>query len=129
MKKNFLSVRMFALMVTTLFFATHPAFAKQGGPIVKEIRALSAFTKVSYVANVHVVMRKTASQKVEIEGERGALNLVKTEVVNGILNVSLMGQVNEEHALTIYISAPLFEDIKISGGGDNANRKEIHSNT
>ena len=90
------------------------------GPVVKEQRNVSGFTKVGSSISANIFIRTASEFKVEIEGQKNILDLLKTEVVDGLLKIKFEPNVNvnSHKDMNIYISAPAFEEIKLSGSGD-----------
>ena len=91
---------------------------KGAGPVVKETRAISGFTKVASGIAANVFVRQASAFQVEVEGQKNVLGLLITEVVDGVLKIRFEENVSYDKALSIYISAPSFEELKLSGSGD-----------
>jgi hypothetical protein len=85
------------------------------GNVVTENRGLSGFkaVEVGGVFNVEIVAQKEFS--VEVEADDNLLPLIKTEVHNGVLEISTEKRIRSKTRMTIRIGAPDIERLEISG--------------
>lgn len=90
------------------------------GPVVRETRDASGFTKLTSAVSANVFIRQGSAFKVEIEGQKNVLDLLKTEVKDGALKIYFDrdANVNYQKELNVYVTAPMYEEIKLSGSGD-----------
>lgn len=88
---------------------------KGSGNIATETRDLKDFkaVEVSGVFNVEVVAQKDFS--VQVEADDNLLQYIKTEVHNGVLEISTTKQIKSKSGLKIRISAPDIERVEASG--------------
>lgn len=88
---------------------------KGSGNVVTETRDISGFKAldVSGVFNVEIVAQKEFS--VQIEADDNLIPLIKTEVNDGVLEISTEERIKSSSKMTIRISAPDIEKIQASG--------------
>jgi len=85
------------------------------GNIVSEAREIKDFKsiEVSGVFNVEVVAQKDFS--VQVEADDNLLQYIKTEVHNGVLEISTTKRIKSKSGLKIRIAAPDLEKVESSG--------------
>jgi hypothetical protein len=90
------------------------------GPVITEARPASNFHGVSSGVPGKVYFKIDPNFKVEIHAQRNVLDVLKTEVVNGILWIDYRRRVEVRRAedIIIYVSAPSADYFNISGVGD-----------
>lgn len=88
---------------------------KGSGNIANEKRDISNFKGIDVggVYEVEIVAQKDFS--VEVEADDNLLPFIKTEVDNGILEISAEKRFNTKNPIRIKISAPNIEELEISG--------------
>ncbi len=88
---------------------------KGSGNVVTENREVRDFKAidVSGVFNVEIVAQKEFS--VQVEADDNLLPLIKTEVKNGVLEISTEKRIKSRTRMTVRISAPDIESIEASG--------------
>ena len=93
---------------------------KGTGPVVKEDRNISGFTGVSSGISADIVLKQGSNFKVTIEGQKNILDLLKTELKDQTLKIGFEKgyRVNYQEKLKIYVEAPSFEYLGMSGSGD-----------
>ncbi len=101
------------------------------GPVVKETRDASGFTKLTSAVSANVTVRQGSSFKVEIEGQKNVLDLLKTEVKDGALKIYFDRDVNVNYhkELNVYVTAPMYEEIKLSGSGNLKSENTLSGQT
>lgn len=88
---------------------------KGSGNIVTEKRDLAGFNAID-VSNVFVVEVTTQSEfSVEVEADDNLLPLIKTEVQNGRLEISVVKKIKSKSPIKIRIGAPNIEKLNASG--------------
>ena len=130
MKKTFLIA--VAVLTTTLFsFAQNDdnnwsgtwgggKKVKGEGAIITQDRAISNFTGVESNISADVFVKQAAAFKVTVEGQKNVLDLMKTEVKNGLLKISFEKgySIRYKTQLKISVEAPSFERLGMSGSGN-----------
>ena len=88
------------------------------GTVKVDKRSVPAFTAVdiSGAYDVEIVAQK--EQSLEIEGDDNVLPLIKTEVKNGVLEISNEKSFNTKQKLRVRISLPKLDGIETSGASD-----------
>ena len=110
------------VLLTAIFIFIFPSCRKVigEGPVVTETRAVSNFTGISSEMSGKVNFSIAPNFKVEITAQRNILDVVKTNVVNGILHIDFKNgvYVRKHEDLTINITAPSADYFRLSGSGD-----------
>jgi hypothetical protein len=90
------------------------------GPVITEARPASNFHGVSSGVPGKVYFKIDPNFKVEIHAQRNVLDVLKTEVVNGILWIDYRRRVEVRRAedIIVYVTAPSADYFNISGVGD-----------
>ena len=93
---------------------------KGTGAVVKETRNISGFTGVESAISADIVIKQGSSFKVTIEGQKNILDLLKTELKGNSLKISFEKgySINYKDNLKIYVEAPSFERLGMSGSGN-----------
>jgi len=91
---------------------------KGSGPIVKQDIRLSNFHSININSSLDVQLKQGDKQSVVAEGNANIINRIKKNVSYGIWNIELeKGNYSFEN-LTIHITIPHLEKVKINGSGD-----------
>jgi len=102
----------FILVITALTSIT------TGQSVVKENRNLSGFTKVSFGVSGNMYINTGKEFKVELEGEKGLLEDIITEVSSGKLVIKKENwRMNGNEKVTVYITMPEVNGVGVSGSG------------
>jgi Putative auto-transporter adhesin, head GIN domain len=90
------------------------------GQKVKEDRNITGFTGVESGIAADIILKQGSSFKVTIEGQKNILDVLKTELKGTSLKISFEKGVNIRYKenLKIYVEAPNFETLGMSGSGD-----------
>ncbi|HEX6190740.1 MAG TPA: head GIN domain-containing protein [Chitinophagaceae bacterium] len=90
------------------------------GPLVTETRSVPQFTGISSEMSGKVNFTLASTFNVEIRAQRNILDVVRTNVVNGVLHIDFKDgvRVREHEDLTINILAPSAEYLRLSGSGN-----------
>ena len=90
------------------------------GAVVKESRNISGFTGVESAISADIVLKQGSSFKVTVEGQKNILDLLKTELKGNSLKISFEKgySINYKDNLKIYVEAPYFESLGMSGSGN-----------
>jgi hypothetical protein len=97
----------------------------------RETREVGSFTKIAFRSPGKVYLKQGSPQKVEIEGTAEILEKIKTKVDDGKLSIGPEDNWNwnwgDDDKVTVYITAPTFEGLSISGSGDMIAQTKITS--
>ena len=88
------------------------------GPIVSETLQLADFSKINMTGADDVYITFGAEQKVEVEGHRNIINLIKTRVSNSTWEMELRDGNYGSYELTYYITIPSLEKLTNTGSGN-----------
>lgn len=100
------------------------------GAIVKETRNISGFTGVESSIAADIVLRQGSSFKVTVEGQKNILDVLKTELKGTNLRITFEKGYNVRYQknLVVYVEAPSFESLGMSGSGDVRAENTIKGN-
>jgi hypothetical protein len=89
----------------------------------RETRNVASFTTISYGVPGKLIFREGSPQKVEVSGSQDLLKELKTEVQGSKLVIEVKGKWsnwnwNKGDELTVYVTVPNLEGLKVSGSGD-----------
>lgn len=90
------------------------------GPVVTETRPLSNFTGVSSGFSGTVNFKIDPVYKVEITGQQNILDVLRTNIVNGVLDIDFKNNVRirGHENVIVNISAPTADYFRLSGSGN-----------
>ena len=90
------------------------------GATVKESRDVKGFTGVKSGISADIYLKQASVFKVTIEGQKNILDLIKTDLSIGVLKISFEKgySIRYKQALKVYIEAPSFESLGMSGSGN-----------
>lgn len=117
MKKTFLSLS----VITLLFFASCSKETVWGeGPMVTETRAIVDFRGVSTAVPGQVNFTIDPVFKVEVTAQRNILQVLRTRVDNGVLEIDFPNdvRVRDHEDIVVNISGPTADYLRLSGVGD-----------
>ena len=88
------------------------------GDVQTEIRDLPPFTRVSVAAGMKIIVGEKAEQQVKVAAQPNILPLIKTEVVDGQLIVTLeAGEgVTTTKPMSLTVELPVLESLALSAG-------------
>ena len=88
------------------------------GDVQAEVRELPPFSRVSVAAGMKVIVGAAADQKVSVAAQPNLLPLIKTDVVEGQLIVTLdaEGGVTATKPMSLTVEIPVLESVALSGG-------------
>ena len=106
--------------VASLFVLSSCVKVVGDGPVVTETRSVSNFTGVSSEMRGKVNFSIAPTFKVEITGQQNIIDVVKTNVVNGILHIDFKNStlVIGNADLIINVTAPAADYFRLSGSGN-----------
>jgi hypothetical protein len=88
------------------------------GEVQTETRDLAPFTRVSVAAGMKLIVGEASTQEVTVSAQPNILPLIKTEVVDGQLIVTLEaeGGVTATQPMSLSIKIPVIESVALSAG-------------
>lgn len=111
-----------AIIVAATIFMVIPSCRKVigDGPVVTEARNVSNFTGISSEMSGRVNFTIAPDYKVEITGQQNILDVLKTNVVNGVLHIDFKNgvRVRNYQDLVINVTAPYADYFRLSGTGE-----------
>lgn len=108
-------MKKFTLFLLTAFLVTS---ITAGQSTVKETRDVKGFTKISYAISGNLKINIGPEFKVVLEGDKGDLDEVITDVSDGRLRIRLDNwrfRFNEK--VNAYVTLPVLEGVSVSGSG------------
>jgi hypothetical protein len=114
----------YTVLVTIFAFVSLVSCEKEliygDGPVITETRTASNFHGISSGVPGKVYFKIDPVFKVEVHAQRNVLDVLKTEVVNGMLWIDYRRRVEVRRAedVVIYVTAPGADYFNISGVGD-----------
>lgn len=117
MKKSFYIIIMFVLPFMTSCRKFHSIEGNHQQET--EVRAVSGYTEVSNSGDFELYLIQSPDFSVEVEAEKNLIPYIETEVSGNRLEVKVKNNRNLDNNLPmkIYISAPHYEKIRMSGSG------------
>ncbi len=111
---------------TTIMVAICLAFGLSGcgncedgaGEVVRTDRTLGAFTGVEVAGSLDVVLHTDGQQGVSVEGQPNLIELVTTEVHNGVLKLGTTKCTLTNRTLVVHISQPSLDLVRVMGSGN-----------
>jgi hypothetical protein len=93
---------------------------KGDGNITAQERSVGSFDGIDVSGSMDVQVIQGPAASVKIEGDQNLLSYVRTDVRNGVLHIDTEDNVNLQPSkdLIVYVTAPLFTDIEISGASN-----------
>jgi len=90
------------------------------GPLVTQTRAVANFTGVSSETSGQVNVTIASTYKVEITAQQNILDIINTNVVDGVLHIDFKNnvRVREHEDITVNISLPAADYFRLSGYGN-----------
>ncbi len=88
------------------------------GPVEKETRSVDDFHAVDIEIPADVEVRVSDQYSVEVQAQENLLPLLKAEVDNGKLRVYFNENVSNTKDLKVWVSAPSFDKLTLSGSGN-----------
>jgi Putative auto-transporter adhesin, head GIN domain len=93
---------------------------KGEGAVVTETRNVTGFKGFESAVSADVFIKQSSTFKVTIVGQKNILDLMKTELKGDMLKITFQKGYNISYKdqLKVYIEAPSFEKLSMSGSGD-----------
>lgn len=108
------------LFIVALLFPmfTYAALGIKGkGIITKEIRTEEGFSGIDLAIDADVFIKLGPEYIIEIKAQENVLEAIETRVKGSNLLISFKESVSKHEGITIYITAPEYDMIKIRGNG------------
>jgi Putative auto-transporter adhesin, head GIN domain len=126
-KAFFLFISFFTL--TSILTAQHENWSsgwgngkrvKGEGPSVTETRNVTGFKGFESGISADVFLKQSSTFKVTVEGQKNVIDLLKTDLKGDMLKITFEKGYNVSYReqLKIYIEAPSFEKLSMSGSGN-----------
>lgn len=108
------------LLVAALFIFPSCTKVIGEGPLVTELRSTANFTGISSEMSGKVNVTIGPNYKVEVTAQRNILDVLQTNVVNGVLHIDFKNgvKVKTHEDITINITAPVADYFRLSGSGN-----------
>ena len=118
------------LLVAGLFIFPSCEKVVGEGPLVTQTRTVGDFTGVSSEMSGKVNFTIAPDYKVEITAQQNILDVLNTNVVNGVLHIEFKNnvRVKEHEDLLINITAPYADYFRLSGSGNMNVQGDITAN-
>ena len=118
------------LLVTGLFIFPSCEKVVGEGPLVTQTRTVGNFTGVSSEMSGKVNFTIAPDYKVEITAQQNILDVLNTNIVNGVLHIDFKNnvRVKQHEDLLINITAPYADYFRLSGSGNMNVQGDITAN-
>lgn len=88
------------------------------GPVIKRPLTVPAFNGIAAHGSFDVKLTRSATRSVEVEGQANIIDLITTDVKNGVLHVRTRQCYSTDKPLIVHISAPTIDLVSLQGSGD-----------
>src|SRR3954463_7874173 len=111
---------LFVLLVAALFIFPSCRKVIGEGPVVTETRSVGNFTGVSFETAGNLNFTIGPQYLVELQAQRNILDVLQTNIVNGVLHIDFKGdvRVKTHEDIIVNITAPYGDYFRLSGTGD-----------
>ena len=110
-----------ALLAVALFsvaFAAQADCVKGTGEVVKKSLSVDAFHGIALEGSMDVIFTQGATQAVEVEAQANLIELLETEVSNGIWNLDTRDGYTTNKPFIVHITVPVIDVVRLDGSGD-----------
>lgn len=109
-----------AMLVSGLFIFSSCKKIVGEGPVVTETRSIGNFTGISFETAGKVNFNTGPEWRVELSAQRNILDVLQTNLVNGVLHIDFKDNVRASNYEEIIanITAPSADYLRLSGSGD-----------
>jgi len=112
-------VLFFSLMFSSCIYLDLDNICVRGeGPIVEQELSIADFNEIDLGASFNVVISQGPVQKVLAVGNRNIIDHLNTNVYSGQWNAGFEHGCFSDFDLTVYVTVPSIDQIKLSGSGD-----------
>jgi hypothetical protein len=116
MKKSILAILAAALVFSSC--TKEPVIGE--GPVVTETRSVNNFTGISVALPGQVHFKIAPVYKVEITAQQNVINVIRTNVINGVLDIDVRHDIRlrRHEDIIINVQGPSSELFRLSGSAD-----------
>jgi Putative auto-transporter adhesin, head GIN domain len=90
---------------------------KGEGEVIKQDISIESLKGINLGFDGDVVLTPGSTQKITLEGQKNILDNIKREVKNGNWNITFDKNVRQAKEVTVYITLPTLEELRLSGSG------------
>jgi hypothetical protein len=103
---------------------------KGDGPVVKEERAVSGFSRIVSAVDGTTYVTQESGYRLTIEAQQNILNVIETPVIDGKLTVKFKKgkRIGSHDPIVVRLSAPAIEGLGLEGSGDLLVTNDIVTN-
>jgi len=88
------------------------------GNVVTQDRNVPAFTGIEVSCSADVYIKQGGSQAVKVKADENLLNLIKTDVSGGVLEIDIDGNIRNAKIMEVYVTVVNLDKVRINGSGD-----------
>lgn len=123
---------LFLFVVSSLIFSCDFVGGERidgNGNKSSEQRQLNNFSSIEASGALNIVVKQEANFAIKVEGDENLLQYIVTTVNNGVLKVRTKEGINlhSNHDIIVYVSAPKFTEINLSGSGNIVSENTLES--
>lgn len=100
---------------------------KGNGNVVQVERTTGEFHSVQISGGFEVIVKDGENAGLIVEADENLHDNITTSVSNGVLKVGMEGRIRNYDELKLYVQAPYFREIKVSGAVDLESDGELNS--
>ena len=100
---------------------------KGNGHVVQVERTIGEFHSVQISGGFEVILKDGENSGLTVEADENLHDKITTSVSNGVLKVDTKGRIRNYDELKLYVQAPYFREIKVSGAVDLESEGELNS--
>ena len=91
---------------------------KGKGPVIERTLDVPSFEAIKLTFSGNIYLRQGSTQSVKVEGQENIINLLSTEVNDGLWKVKFTKNVRNYDKLNVYVTVPSLKYVGISGSGN-----------
>ena len=91
---------------------------KGKGPVVERTLDVPSFEGIKLTFSGNIYLRQGSTQSVKVEGQENIINLMSTEVKDGMWKVKFTKNVRNYDKLNVYVTVPSLKYVGVSGSGN-----------
>lgn len=102
------------------FFAIDPmdGQVKGTGEVIRKGLTVAPFHGIEVEGSIDVVLKQAGAQSVEVEAQANIVELITTEVKNGVWIIGTREGYSTDKPFVVHVSVPNIDVVHISGSGD-----------
>lgn len=109
--------KMILIGIVLIFSSCNKDVIKGEGPVVTETLSVSDFTGVNLTFSNNILIKQGDIQEVKAIGHRNIINRIRTSVTNDFWKISLEEGSYREYTLSLEITVPNLNKLRLSGSG------------